>query len=103
MVFLQILSGRRSKEINRPPGEQNLVEWAKASLSSKRNGFQVLDACMEGQYKIGAAQIALHLARRCLSKEVKDRPNMEQVVEVLEELYIRKQWRHPRVNPAKDQ
>ncbi|XP_058007656.1 probable serine/threonine-protein kinase PBL9 isoform X2 [Hevea brasiliensis] len=48
VVFLEMLSGRRVIDRTRPSTERNLVEWARPYLSSRRNGFQVLDARIEG-------------------------------------------------------
>uniref|UniRef100_A0A0D3C8B2 Protein kinase domain-containing protein n=1 Tax=Brassica oleracea var. oleracea TaxID=109376 RepID=A0A0D3C8B2_BRAOL len=36
VVLLELLSGRRAMDRNRPSGERNLVEWAKPYLANKR-------------------------------------------------------------------
>ncbi|XP_021680515.2 receptor-like cytoplasmic kinase 176 isoform X2 [Hevea brasiliensis] len=87
VVFLEMLSGRRAINKTRLSGEQILVEWAKPYLISRRNVFRVLDARMEGHYTIGAVRKAFDLALLCLSTEPKLRPNMEEVVKALEQLY----------------
>ncbi|MQL85952.1 hypothetical protein Taro_018460 [Colocasia esculenta] len=86
VVLLEMLSGRRAVDKNRPSGEHNLVEWARPYLSNKRKIFRVLDARLEGQYSFVGAQKAAALALQCLSSESKFRPSMEQVVSALEEL-----------------
>ncbi|KAF6137782.1 hypothetical protein GIB67_040490 [Kingdonia uniflora] len=86
VVLLEMISGRRSVDKNRPTGEHNLVEWAKPYLTNKRKVFRVIDARIEGQYSMLGAQTAANLALQCLSNEAKYRPNMEEVVPILEKL-----------------
>ncbi|CAI9092395.1 OLC1v1027622C1 [Oldenlandia corymbosa var. corymbosa] len=86
VVLLEMLTGRRVIDKNRPPGEQNLIEWAKPYLASKRRIFQVMDVRIEGQYSLRGAARAAALAVKCLSTEPKYRPNMEEVVKALEQL-----------------
>ncbi|XP_022134549.1 receptor-like cytoplasmic kinase 176 [Momordica charantia] len=86
VVLLEILSGRRAIDKNRPSGEHNLVEWAKPYLTSKRRVLQMMDARIEGQYSTGAALKAAKLAIQCISTVPKLRPNMNAVVKILEQL-----------------
>lgn len=86
VVLLEILSGRRAVDKNRPSGEHNLVDWARPYLTNKRKVFRVLDKRLEGQYSLEAAQKVTSLAFQCLSSEGRLRPSMEDVVAVLEQL-----------------
>lgn len=86
VVLLEMLSGKRAMDQNRPAGEHNLVTWAKPYLTSKRKFFAVFDSRIEGQYSLGAALKVANLAHRCLSAEPRLRPNMVEVVRVLEQL-----------------
>ncbi|KAG2544854.1 receptor-like cytoplasmic kinase 176 [Panicum virgatum] len=86
VVLLEMLSGRRAIDKNRPQGEHNLVEWARPYLTHKRKIFRVLDARLEGQYSLNGAQTIATLALECLSYEAKMRPSMDAVVTILEEL-----------------
>ncbi|XP_010922319.1 receptor-like cytoplasmic kinase 176 [Elaeis guineensis] len=86
VVLLEMLSGRRAIDKNRPPGEHNLVEWARPYLPHKRKIFRVLDTRLEGQYSLGVAQKAAALALHCLSTEARFRPTMDEVVSTLEQL-----------------
>ncbi|KAM1579503.1 hypothetical protein ACFXTI_041429 [Malus domestica] len=86
VVMLEILSGKRAVDKNRPAGEQNLVEWAKPYLASKRKFIQIFDVRVEGQYSLGEALRAVSLAIRCLAVDPKSRPNMNDVVKALEQL-----------------
>ncbi|KAH1115222.1 hypothetical protein J1N35_008600 [Gossypium stocksii] len=86
VVLLEMLSGRRVVDKNRPSGEHKLVEWAKPYLANKRKIFRVLDNRLEGQYTIEGAFKAATLALRCLSIDAKFRPSMNEVVTALEQL-----------------
>ncbi|XP_038989040.1 receptor-like cytoplasmic kinase 176 [Phoenix dactylifera] len=86
VVLLEMLSGRRAVDKNRPAGEHNLVEWARPHLANKKRIFRILDARLGGQYSLGGAQKAAALALQCLSIEAKYRPNMDEVVPELEQL-----------------
>lgn len=86
VVLLEMLSGRRALDKNRPSGEQNLVEWAKPYLTNKRKIFRVLDSKLEGQYSLAGAQKTASLALQCLSSEARLRPGMDTVVAVLEQV-----------------
>ncbi|KAK8593283.1 hypothetical protein V6N13_043118 [Hibiscus sabdariffa] len=86
VVLLEMLTGKRALDKNRPSREQNLVDWAKPYLTSKRKILQVMDSRIEGQYTLNAALKAAYLALHCLSIEPKLRPNMNAVVRALEQL-----------------
>uniref|UniRef100_A0A453GWU1 Protein kinase domain-containing protein n=1 Tax=Aegilops tauschii subsp. strangulata TaxID=200361 RepID=A0A453GWU1_AEGTS len=86
VVLLEMLSGRRALDKNRPSGEHNLVEWARPYLTSKRRVFHILDARLGGQYSLAGAQKTAALAMRCLSGDARARPGMAEVVTALEQL-----------------
>ncbi|KAE8683083.1 putative serine/threonine-protein kinase NAK [Hibiscus syriacus] len=86
VVLLEMLTGKRALDKNRPSGEHSLVDWAKPYLTSKRKMFQVMDGRIKGQYTQEAALKAAYLALQCLSTEPKYRPKMAAVVKALEQL-----------------
>ncbi|GMN57197.1 hypothetical protein TIFTF001_026303 [Ficus carica] len=86
VVMLEMLSGKRAVDKNRPSGEHNLVEWAKPYLASKRRVLQILDSRIEGQYSVGGAIRAVNITIQCLATEPKNRPSMKEVVKSLEQL-----------------
>ncbi|KAK4425180.1 Receptor-like cytoplasmic kinase [Sesamum alatum] len=86
VVLLEMLTGRRVLDKNRPHGEQNLIEWARPYLASKRRVLRVMDARLEGQYSPSGALRAATLAIKCLALEPKHRPTMDEVVKALEQL-----------------
>ncbi|KAK9998627.1 hypothetical protein SO802_018230 [Lithocarpus litseifolius] len=98
VVLLEMLSGRRAIDKNRPSGEHNLVEWAKPNLANKRKIFRILDNRLEGQYTMDGAYKAATLALRCLSMDAKFRPTMDEVVTALEQLQESNDTRVPQSN-----
>jgi serine/threonine protein kinase len=86
VVLLEMLTGRRSMDKNRPNGEHNLVEWARPHFGDKRRFYRLLDPRLEGHFSIKGAQKGIQLAAQCLSRDPKARPQMSEVVEALKPL-----------------
>ncbi|CAH1418195.1 unnamed protein product [Lactuca virosa] len=86
VVLLEMLSGRRAVDKNRPSNEYSLVEWAKPYLAHKRKLFRVIDNRLEGQYTLEGAYAVATVALRCISVEPRFRPTMVEVVKELEQL-----------------
>ncbi|KAG0502976.1 hypothetical protein HPP92_003048 [Vanilla planifolia] len=86
VVLLELLTGRRSVDKSRPKREEKLVEWSKPYLSSGRKLRCIMDKKLAGQYSVKGAKEAAALALRCVSPHPKDRPQMSQVVEILQAL-----------------
>ncbi|CAN1187668.1 Serine/threonine-protein kinase PBL34 [Linum perenne] len=86
VVLLEMLTGRRSMDKNRPNGEHNLVEWARPHLGERRRFYRLIDPRLEGHFSIKGAQKAAQLAAHCLTRDPKARPLMSEVVEVLKPL-----------------
>ncbi|KAL1205941.1 Serine/threonine-protein kinase PBL34 [Cardamine amara subsp. amara] len=86
VVLLEMLTGRRSMDKNRPNGEHNLVEWARPHLLDRRRFYRLLDPRLEGHFSIKGAQKVTQLAAQCLSRDPKIRPKMSDVVEALKPL-----------------
>lgn len=86
VVLLELITGRRSVDKNRPPREQNLVDWARPQLKDPRKLRRILDPRLEGQYSEMGAEKAAQLAYQCLNYRPKLRPAMSSVVQTLEPL-----------------
>lgn len=86
VVLLELLTGRRSVDKNRPSREQNLVEWARPLLKDSHKLDRIMDARLEGQYSREGARKLASLAHQCLSLHPKSRPTMTNVVKTLEPL-----------------
>lgn len=83
VVLYEILSGRRSLERNRPAGEQKLLEWVKQFPAESRRFSMIIDPRLRDQFSLKAAREIAKLADRCLAKNAKERPTMNEVVESL--------------------
>ncbi|XP_020217610.2 probable serine/threonine-protein kinase PIX13 isoform X1 [Cajanus cajan] len=84
VVLLEMLTGLRALDKNRPIEQQNLVEWAKPSLSNKRKLKSIVDERIEGQYSAKEAWKMAQLTLKCLERNHRKRPHMKDVVETLE-------------------
>ncbi|XP_076917459.1 serine/threonine-protein kinase PBL34-like [Bidens hawaiensis] len=86
VVLLEMITGRRSMDKNRPNGEHNLVEWARQYLGERRKLYKIIDPLLEGRFSVRGAQKAAQLATLCLNRDPKARPLMSEVYEVLKPL-----------------
>ncbi|KAL7222987.1 hypothetical protein ACSBR1_024632 [Camellia fascicularis] len=86
VVLLELLTGRLAVDKTKVGVEQKLVEWAKPHLAEKRRIFRIMDTKLEGQYPRRGACIATTLAMHCVNPDPKARPQMDQVLNILEEL-----------------
>lgn len=86
VVLVEILTGLRALDTNRPSGRHNLVDWIKPYLSDKRKLKNIMDSRLEGKYPSKAALRMAQLALNCLESEPKHRPPMKEVVVTLERI-----------------
>ncbi|TVU27961.1 hypothetical protein EJB05_19466, partial [Eragrostis curvula] len=86
VVLLEMLTGLRALDTDRPAAQHNLVDWAKPYLADRRKLARLVDPRLEGQYSSRGAQRAAQLTLRCLAADHKNRPSMNEVVAVLEEI-----------------
>ncbi|KAI4317036.1 hypothetical protein L6164_024948 [Bauhinia variegata] len=84
VVLLEVLTGLAALDPNRPSGEQNLVDYCKPSLSTKRKLKKIMDPGLGERYPIAAAFQVAQLIPKCLESDPKRRPSMEEVLEVLD-------------------
>lgn len=90
VVLLELLTGLRVLDLNRPAGEHNLIEWARPTLPDKRKLRKIMDPRLEGQYPSrGAFQIS-ELIIKCIEPDPKNRPHMEEVLDTLEQVGVLK-------------
>ncbi|RRT71042.1 hypothetical protein B296_00009525 [Ensete ventricosum] len=86
VVLLEMLSGQRALDTNRPSGQHNLVDWARPMLADRRKLARLMDPRLEGQYSSKGAFQAAQLTLSCLAGDPKSRPSMKVVVETLERI-----------------
>lgn len=86
VVLYEILTGRRALERNRPTTEQKLLEWVKRFPADSKKFSLIIDPRIRNQYSLSAARRIAKLADACLNKNPKERPTMDQVVEILKQV-----------------
>ncbi|KAL1818838.1 hypothetical protein DCAR_0415065 [Daucus carota subsp. sativus] len=101
VVLVEMLTGMRALDTNRPSAQHNLVEWVKPHLSDKRKLKNIMDSRLEGKYPSRGAVLIAQLALTCLAPEQKTRPSMKEVVERLEGVEaVNEKPRPPRVHSS---
>ncbi|CAL9168096.1 unnamed protein product [Musa hybrid cultivar] len=83
VVMYEILTGRRSLEVNRPKSEQRLLDWVRQFPPDTRKFSMIMDPRLRNEYPLEAACEIAKLANSCLTKNAKARPSMSEVVETL--------------------
>ncbi|XP_030473133.1 probable serine/threonine-protein kinase PIX13 isoform X2 [Syzygium oleosum] len=96
VVSLEILTGLRAFDLNRPKKQHNLVTWVRPLLSSKRKLKTIVGSRLEDNYCIDSAFQIAQLALKCLQKTPKGWPSMIEVVEELESVEAASANRIPR-------
>ncbi|KAK3006177.1 hypothetical protein RJ639_015713, partial [Escallonia herrerae] len=86
VVLLEIITGMRVVDLNRPNGQHNLVDWARPSLPDKRKLKKIMDPELGKEYPLRAAAQAAELILNCLESDPKNRPGAEELVEALEQI-----------------
>ena len=88
VVLLELLSGRKPVDMSQPPGQENLVTWARPLLTSQEGLEQLVDPYLrDNNYPFdGFAKVAA-IASMCVQPEVSHRPFMGEVVQALKLVY----------------
>ncbi|GMH26887.1 hypothetical protein Nepgr_028730 [Nepenthes gracilis] len=86
VVFLEIISGRRAIDTNKPTSEQNLVTWASPMFKDRKMFTLMADPLLKGRFPTKALHQALAVAAMCLQEEASTRPLISDVVTALEYL-----------------
>ncbi|KAK6946539.1 Serine-threonine/tyrosine-protein kinase, catalytic domain [Dillenia turbinata] len=97
VVLVEMLTGLRALDTNRPSGQHNLVDWIKPYLHDRRKLKSIMDSHLDSRYPAKAAFQTAQLALKCLEPEPKSRPSMKEVLETLEHIKSSKEKpREPR-------
>jgi hypothetical protein len=81
-----MLTGRRAIDKKRPKGEHDLVEWARPVLGNRRIFYRIIDPRLEGHLSVKGSQKVAQLASQYLSRDLKSRPLMSEIVQALKPL-----------------
>ncbi|GMJ14589.1 PBS1-Like 41 [Hibiscus trionum] len=84
VVLLELISGRRAIDLDRPTKEQNLVAWAEPLLKDGQKFTLIADPLLEGNYPVKGLCQALATAATCLEKDAETRPLIADVVTAIE-------------------
>lgn len=83
VVLLEILTGLRAYDTSRPTGQTILTDLYKPMLQNKSKLKKIIDPRMEEYPAEGVNKLA-QLILRCLENDPKHRPNMSEVLSLLE-------------------
>ncbi|CAL1405335.1 unnamed protein product [Linum trigynum] len=85
VVLLELITGRKPIEASRPPGEENLVSWAKPLLDKGKGAIEeLLDPRITCTLR-NRSQITqtIHAAAACVSSEESRRPRIDEILAIL--------------------
>ncbi|GKV39006.1 hypothetical protein SLEP1_g46845 [Rubroshorea leprosula] len=83
VVFLELITGRKAIDNTRPPGEHNLVAWARPLFKDRRKFPKMADPLLQGHYPMRGLYQALAVAAMCLQEQAATRPLIGDVVTAL--------------------
>ncbi|CAI0560985.1 unnamed protein product [Linum tenue] len=83
VVLLELITGRRVIDTNRPSNEQNLVTWAQPVFKDPSRIKELADPLLNGEFPIRGLNQAVAVSAMCLQEEAGVRPLMSDVVSAL--------------------
>ncbi|XP_022154207.1 receptor-like serine/threonine-protein kinase ALE2 isoform X2 [Momordica charantia] len=83
VVLLELLTGRKPVDLSLPPGQENLVAWARPLLTSKEGLDAITDPAIKSNIPIDSLARVAAIASMCVQPEVSHRPFMGEVVQAL--------------------
>ncbi|GLU10052.1 hypothetical protein SLE2022_268800 [Rubroshorea leprosula] len=83
VVLLELLTGRKPVDMSQPPGQENLVTWARPLLTSKEGLETIIDPSLGSDVPFDSVAKVAAIASMCVQPEVSNRPFMGEVVQAL--------------------
>ncbi|XP_038899985.1 receptor-like serine/threonine-protein kinase ALE2 [Benincasa hispida] len=83
VVLLELLTGRKPVDLSLPPGQENLVAWARPLLTSKEGLDAITDPAIKSDISVDSLARVAAIASMCVQPEVSHRPFMGEVVQAL--------------------
>ncbi|XP_073007936.1 inactive protein kinase SELMODRAFT_444075-like [Typha latifolia] len=83
VVLVELVTGRKAIDINRPKGQQCLTEWARPLLEEYAID-ELIDPRLGTSYCEHEVYCMLHAALLCIRRDPHARPRMSQVLRILE-------------------
>ncbi|KAL7600492.1 hypothetical protein Lser_V15G27039 [Lactuca serriola] len=87
VVLLELISGRKPVDMSQPPGEENLVTWARPLLTTQEGLLRLIDGNLAGTYDFNDMAKVAAIASMCVHPQVAQRPFMGEVVQALKLIY----------------
>ncbi|KAJ9554629.1 hypothetical protein OSB04_018674 [Centaurea solstitialis] len=79
VLMLEIITGLRAYDCNRPASKHYLVQWGRPFLSDRKSLQRIMDPRLDQAYPSKGARKAAKLILSCLESIPKNRPSMEEV------------------------
>lgn len=83
VVLLELLTGRKPVNMLQPPGQENLVAWARPLLTNMDNLETIIDPALGKNVPLDSVAKVAAIASMCVQPEVSHRPFMGEVVQAL--------------------
>ncbi|KAL4278593.1 hypothetical protein GQ457_03G041030 [Hibiscus cannabinus] len=83
VVLLELLTGRKPVDLLQPPGQENLVAWARPLLTDKEGLETIIDPAIKSDISLDSIAKVAAIASMCVQPEVSHRPFMGEVVQAL--------------------
>ncbi|XP_047043896.1 inactive protein kinase SELMODRAFT_444075-like [Lolium rigidum] len=83
VVLVELVTGRKAVDINRPKGQQFLTEWARPLLEDHALD-DLIDPRLEDRFCENEVYCMLHAANLCIRRDPHSRPRMSHVLRILE-------------------
>ncbi|KAD4889352.1 hypothetical protein E3N88_21425 [Mikania micrantha] len=84
VVLLELLTGRKPVDLLQPPGQENLVTWARPLLTNKEALESIIDPdIINSNTSLDSILKVAAIASMCVQPEVSHRPFMGEVVQAL--------------------
>ncbi|GKV11898.1 hypothetical protein SLEP1_g23116 [Rubroshorea leprosula] len=83
VVLIELITGRKAMDLNRPKGQQCLTEWARPLLE-RRAIHELIDPRLGNCYSEQEIYNMLQCASLCIRRDPNSRPRMSQVLRMLE-------------------
>ncbi|KAK7402270.1 hypothetical protein VNO78_14401 [Psophocarpus tetragonolobus] len=83
VVLVELVTGRKAVDLNRPKGQQCLTEWARPLLEDYAIE-ELIDPSLGIHYSEHEVYCMLHAASLCIRRDPYSRPRMSQVLRMLE-------------------
>ncbi|XP_027126203.1 receptor-like serine/threonine-protein kinase ALE2 [Coffea eugenioides] len=83
VVLLELLTGRKPVDLSQPPGQENLVAWARPLLTTNEGLETIIDPTLKPNASYDSVAKFAAIASMCVQPEVSHRPFMGEVVQAL--------------------